>query len=84
MRKLIFSSIASLVGAAIVLGISMAFSAGVLEQPPLLKNGALVILIAALVLFLIGIGNIPGGAKQLKAARKKTNEPTHEGDDGPR
>jgi len=37
-------------------------------------------MIAALVLFLIGIGNIRDGVEQLKAARKKDNEPTQEGD----
>jgi O-antigen ligase len=83
MRKLIFSSIAALVGAALVFGISIAFSAGVLEQPPFLKIGAFVVMIAALVLFLIGIGNIRDGAKQLKAARKNANEFTHEGDNRP-
>jgi hypothetical protein len=80
MRKLILGSIAALVGAAIVFGYCIAWSAAVLEQPPVLKNGALVVMIAALVLFLIGIGNIREGVEQSKAARKKDNEPTQEGD----
>jgi len=84
MRKLIFSSIAALVGAAIVLGISLAWSAGVLEQPLFLKTGAFVVWIAALVLFLIGIGNIRDGAKQLKPAGKKAKKPTDEADNRPR
>ena len=71
MRKLILSIMAALVGAAIVFGFCIAWSAGVLEQPPVLKNGAFVVMIAALVLFLIGIGNVRDGAKQWEAARKK-------------